>query len=191
MTLEEYVLTYKDAEGNIVVNIADYFERFIKPLDAKFANSSFHTHRTVICCFKDHDDINPSLGTINHRHLKGVKVYHCFGCGKSGTVIRLHQLIQYDYYGRRITDKEAALELCDLYRINATKYRDIKDAGAANGYLDRMRRADEVLDSYTLVEFKDELKRVRTKEGLLLMEKSQLINSAMIKMIATSKKLYD
>lgn len=190
MTLEEYVLTYKDSDGNIVVNIADYFERFIKPLDAKFANSSFHTHRTVICCFKDHDDINPSLGTINHRHLKGVKVYHCFGCGASGTVIRLHQRIQYDYYNRRITDKEAALELCDLYGIDASKYRDIKDAGSANGYLERSRRADELLDSYTLAEFKDDLMKVRTTDNLMLMERGKLINSAMIKMIATSKRLY-
>lgn len=189
MTLEEYVLTYKDSEGNIVVTIADYFERFIKPLDTKFANSSFYTHRTVICCFKDHDDINPSLGTINHRHLKGVKVYHCFGCGASGTVIRLHQRIQYEYFHRRLTDKDAALELCDLYGIDASQYRKIKDAGEANGYLERSRRADELLSAYTLAEFKDDLRAARTAD-VMLMERGQLINSAMIKMIATSKRLY-
>lgn len=191
MTLEEFTLTYKDSDGNIVITIADYFERFVKPLSPKFANSSFHTSRTVICCFKDHDDINPSLGTTNHRHLKGVKVYHCFGCGRTGTVIRLHQLIQHEYHNRRLSDKEAALELCDLFGVDASKYREVKDAGAANGYLARMQRADEVLDEYTLAEFKDELRDIRARDGLMLVERGHLINSAMIKMIATSKRLYD
>jgi len=190
MTLEEYVLTYKDSDGNIVINIADYFERFIKPLDKKFENSSFHTHRTVICCFRDHDDNDPSLGTINHRHLKGVKVYHCFGCGKSGTVIRLHQRIQQEYHNRKLSDTESALELCDLFGVDASKYRSIANKSEKSGYLERSRKADLFVYAYALPEFKDELQTARTAK-VMLMERAKMINSAIVKMTATSKKLYD
>lgn len=190
MTLEEYVLTYKDEGGNIVVTVASYYEKYIKPLSPRFARSSFYSSRLVVCCFKDHEDVNPSLGTTNHRYLNGVKVYHCFGCGASGTVIRLHQRIQKEYYGRTISDTQSALELCQLYGIDAEKYKTQEYEGEQSRYVAKMRKTAELATVYTLKEFSNDLRKVRCSPALTLEQRKKAINSATIKYVATSKKLF-
>ena len=193
MTIEEYVLTFPDKDGNPLINIADYFERYVKPLSKKFSTSSFFEHRTVVCPF--HEDINPSLGTINHKHLKGVKVYHCFGCGASGTVIRMHQRIQYIYHGNRMTDVEAAIDLCNLYGVDTTPL--VTRQYTAN-QLTRMRKMDRLkkLESaYGVREFADELMPIRedtfNKDKMLdldlINQRAEKINNAVIKYMAVKK----
>lgn len=193
MTIEEYVLTYPDENGNPLINIADYFERYVKPLSPKFSTSSFYEHRTVVCPF--HEDTDPSLGTINHRHLKGVRVYHCFGCGASGTVIRMHQRIQYSYHGKRMTDVEAAIDLCKLYGVDTTPL--VTRQYTAN-QLVRMRKLDRLRaleNAYGLRDFAEDLMPVRedtyTSDKMLDMDlinqRAEKINKAVIRYMAEKK----
>lgn len=191
MTLRDFVLTYKGEDGNPLVSIERYYEDYIKPLDLRFKEYSFYTHRTVICCFKGHEDINPSLGTIPHRHLKGVRVFHCFGCGASGDVVRLHQVIQRDYFNRILSDKESALDLCRLYGINAVQYEDIDDASDQAGYLRRLQRISRYSEAYTLRDFEDELMVVRENPDAPLSDKIDYISRALIKQTAVKKGLVD
>ena len=118
MDLIEYVLTYreKQADGTekIVANIPDYYDKVIHNLDPKYMGRSLHVNRTVICPL--HEDNDPSLGLMNHRHLKDVKLYHCFGCNSTGTIIRLHQRIVSKYEKRNITDEESCKELATIYK---------------------------------------------------------------------------
>lgn len=189
MDLKEYVLTYrKEGETTPLVNIADYYETYVKPLNKVFEKASFHSSRTVICCF--HDDINPSLGTINHKYLKGVKIFHCFGCGVSGDVIRMHQRIQEKYHHRRISEDESALELCKLYGIDAEKFKVLQDSGEYSGYVQKQRRISDGLDVYTLADFSSDLLPAREMSRGML-ERLAIANSAIIKMTATKKKLFD
>lgn len=191
MDLREFVLTYKGEDGTPLVSIARYYEDYIKPLDIRFKDYSFDTHRTVICCFKDHEDVNPSLGTIPHRHLKGVRVFHCFGCGASGDVVRLHQRIQRDYFNKILSDKESALDLCRLYGINAVQYEDIIDTSDQSGYARRLQKVSRYSEAYTLRDFEDELMVVREHPEASLEDKVDFIGRAMIKQIAVKKGLVD
>lgn len=191
MTLEEFVLTYKKDDGTPLVTIAEYYERYIKPLDERFAKCSFYSSKLVLCCFKDHNDINPSLGTVNHRYLKGVRIYHCFGCGASGTVIRLHQRIQKEYYNRTLSETESALELCSLFGIDASKYSTLNYEGDQSGFVSRMNRLSSLANVYTIKEFSNDLLSVRQDAELSIEERASKVNSALIKYIATSKKLYN
>lgn len=187
MTLEEYVLTYKDLDGNIVVSVADYYERYVKPLDSRYGNWSFSSGKLVLCCF--HGDINPSMGIIGHKYHKGVQVYHCFGCGASGNVIRMHQRIQKQYYGRTLTDDESALELCQLYGIDATKYKSISKDTDQSNFMRRMLRSQELENVYTLKEFSTDLREARAVSSIE--ERANKINSAIVKYTATTKHLFD
>lgn len=189
MTLEDFVLTYKGDSDTPIITIAEYYERYIKPLSPRFKNSSLLLNNTAICCF--HDDTDPSLGTIKHRTLQGVRVYHCFGCGAVGTVIRMHQRIEKEYHHRDISETESALELCKLWGIDISRYSDITDnTDKKSSYYSKMMRIKSQMGAYTIREYSDELLNARNM-SLELDKKIQIINSANIKMIATKKKLYD
>ena len=191
MTLEEYVLTAKDANGRIIINIADYYERYIKPLDKRFATSSYYKKQLVLCCWKDHNDINPSLGSMKHRFYKDVRLYHCLGCGATGSVIRMHQRIQKEYYDRTITEKESCLELCQLFGVDASAYKEVsEDDGEQANFMDRLRRLDKYKSVYTIKDYADELRSVRANSDISIGEKMRYIARANTKYIATQKKLY-
>ena len=190
MTLEEYVLTAKDKDGRIIINIADYYERFIKPLDSRFGKSSYFSKSTVLCCWKDHTDINPSLGSIKHKFYKGVRLYHCLGCGATGTVIRMHQRIQKEYYDRNITDTESCLELCKLFGVDATEYTKVQDIGDQSNIMDRFRRVENYKGIYTIRDYQEELMEVRLDSSLSSEERAYKVNIANIKYISTKKQLY-
>lgn len=187
-SLEEYILTYtvKNADGEDVplVTIEDYHKRFIQPLDVRFAQWDFYTSSKVLCWFKDHADKNPSMGTVRHKHWKGVKLYHCLGCGATGTVIRLHQRIQKEYYNRTLTDQESALEICKLYGIDASGYEQSETD--QDIYYQQMKSVSELKNEYTIREYSDELLRARqsfAETGDINVLKRGL-NSATVKMVA-------
>lgn len=190
MTLEEYVLTAKDSNGRIIINIADYYERYIKPLDSRFASSSYFSKSTVLCCWKDHTDINPSLGSIKHKFYNGVRLYHCLGCGATGTVIRMHQRIQKEYYNRDITETESCLELCQLFGVDATEYLKVKDIGDQTNLMDRFRRVEKYRGTYTIRDYQSELREIRFDSSLSSEEIAYKVNIANIKYISTKKQLY-
>ena len=190
MTLEEYVLTAKDSEGKIIINIADYYDRYIMPLDNKFRKWSYHTHSTVLCCWKDHNDLNPSLGSINHKFYKGVKLYHCLGCGATGTVIRMHQRIQKEYYNRDITEKQSCIELCELFGVDAKAYLEVKDVGDQTNAMERLRRMNQFKHIYTIRDYTSDLKAAKCNNQDDLKSEASAVNTANIKYIATKKRLY-
>ena len=112
------------------VDVVDYYEDYIRPMEPKFQPYSMVGNKLVLCCFHDHMDLNPSFGYYTKKE-NGIsyKLYHCFGCHKTGNVIRLHQQMQYQYYQKKLTEKEACLELAKLYDINVEDFEDISDDG--------------------------------------------------------------
>lgn len=188
MTLEEYILTYKGitlkGEEGFVCNIADYYDKFIMPLDSKFREYSLNGARLVICPL--HDDHDPSLGLINHRFIKGVKIFHCFGCGASGTVIRLHQLVQHKYNNKKLTEEEACMELANMFNIDISDFNELADDDYEGKYAQAMRRLNHLVnDSYNFSDYELELRQARDSSNMVLSK----CNEAMIKMIASTKLL--
>lgn len=192
MTLEEYILTYKGivstGDEGFVCNIADYYDKYVMQLDSKFRERSLNGSRLVICPL--HDDHDPSLGLINHRFLKGVKIFHCFGCGTSGTVVRLHQLIELKYNNRKLTNEDACKELADMFNIDISSFNELVDDDYEGKYIQAMKRLDSLIkDSYTISDYELELLKARSsndRNAILLKS-----NEALIKMVASTKNLYN
>lgn len=191
-SFEEFVMTYKttDSEGNesILVSIEDYHKRFIKPLDPRFQWDFYNGYKgKVLCWCKNHEDKNPSMGTVPHKHLKGVKLYHCLGCNATGTVVRLHQRIQQEYFGRTITDHESCMELCNLYGIDAKEYEKVETD--QEGYFERYRSIDDLKEEYTIKEYSSDILGARKAFAVSgnLNTLKRTIDSANVKMIATEK----
>lgn len=189
------VLTQRNSNGDIKANIPEYYERFIKPLEKKYENSILTESRKAICPLPDHNDTDPSFGITNHRFFKGVKIYHCFGCGGTGTIIRLHQRMQYKYHNRSITEQESALELAKIFDIDLSKADDVGEDNEkveGNYYMQGSKALSRLKDQYTIRDYQAELRQVRVQRDTLNMfSQTRMINRSIIKMIATGKNLYE
>lgn len=91
------------------ITIPMYFNKYILP-----HNKGFHTideaNNTSICPF--HQETDPSW----HYWVKH-KVFHCFGCGVSGNIIRLHQLTRRAYYGEYLSYEDSINQLIAIYGL--------------------------------------------------------------------------
>ncbi len=181
----DYILTYKDDSGGIVCNLFDYYETYIKPLDPRFQRYSYYSSKLVLCWFKDHSDINPSMGYINDKKRKGVLLYHCFGCGKTGHVVRLHQLIEKQYYGRSLTEVEACRDLAQRYGISLDDFEEADEEDYERKFVQKSKRIDSLRGSYTRQDFSDALLDIRRSGSVNLSD----INREYIKLAATVKGL--
>lgn len=189
MTFEEFVLTYRDENDKIVINVADYYDNFVKPLDTRFKGHTLtRPGDMVLCCFKDHNDINPSLGTMMDKKHKGVILYHCFGCGAVGSVIRMHQRIQKDYFNRVISVKDACIELCELFKVDYSDYFNTDMSSDNAEFYRREKKCLALATAYTIRDYEKDLAEARGIKNESV--KIKAINKANIKYIATSKKLY-
>lgn len=185
MTLVDYILTYK-VDDKIVCNLFDYYENYIKPLDKRFSNHSFYNSKLVLCWFKDHQDINPSMGWIRDRNHTGVKVCHCFGCGWTGNVIRLHQIIQKQYYNKTISERESCEELAKMFGIPLDGF-EVEEEDIIKRHFRKVGKIRNLQNRYSSYDFTSEIRMLRT-EGVVDLDS---VNSECIKLIATNKMLYD
>lgn len=189
------VLTQRNSNGDIKANIPEYYERYIKPLEGKFADSTLTESRKAICPLPDHNDTDPSFGITNHRFFKGVKIYHCFGCGGTGTIVRLHQRIQYKYYNRNITEQESALELAKIFDVDLSKVDDFDDDDEkveGSYYIQGSKALRKLKNQYTVRDYQAELREVRVnRDTMNLNTQMRMINRSIIKMVATGKNLYE
>lgn len=190
MNLQEYVLTYRDANGDIVISVAAYYDRYVKILDKKFENGSLSINKLVLCCFKNHPDTDPSLGLMNNKNHKGVKLYHCFGCNATGDVIRLHQRIQKDYYSKTLSDSEACKELCKMFGVSVPTL-DKLEQDYESSYDRNNRKVLSSLGAYTLKEYSREILAVRQNTDLSMSEIAAKVNKSNIKYISVKKKLVE
>lgn len=185
MLLKEYILTYEE-DGQIVANLFDYYDKYVKLLDKRFEKYSYR-NGLVLCFFRDHNDINPSMGWISSKKYKNVKVCHCFGCGKTYDIVRAHQVLRQQYDGISLTEQEACYEIADLFNINLEDFDEVsEDEDLEISYLRGLRLVDKLSKHYTVREFSEVLLNQR-KSGKVDLG---VVNDECVKMIATEKKLY-
>ena len=114
MTLTEYILEN--------VSLFDYYDNFITTLDDRFKEYSYNNSKLVLCYFKDHEDINPSMGWIHDKHNRDIKVCHCFGCGRTANVVRLHQMLCSQWLNKELTEKDACYDLAQLFGVSLDEF---------------------------------------------------------------------
>jgi len=83
------------------ISVLEYYNKYIVPLNKKFLQMS-ESRVTSLCPF--HKDTDPSF-----HYWKKKNIFHCFGCGVGGNVVRLHQLVRQTYYNENV-DKQKAIE---------------------------------------------------------------------------------
>lgn len=180
-TLEEHVIEHPKA------SIAYYYDNFVKPLDSRFKQSSLELNRTVICPL--HDDTDPSMGVINHRHKKDVKIFNCFGCGARGTIVRLHQRVSRKYLKKILTDEESAEELCKILDIDKSEFNIIDEDIPQSYYMRNLASISSNEKRYTIREYQKDILTARKSRDLdTILSK---LDSSNVKLIATRKQLYD
>lgn len=91
------------------VLIEDYYNKYVFPMKNGLLPLS-DLNMKSICPF--HKENDPSF-----HYWKSRKRFHCFGCGVSGNVVRLHVLTQKVFYNRTITHDEAINELIGIYNL--------------------------------------------------------------------------
>jgi DNA primase len=189
LTFKDYVISYQVGD-KIVANLYDYYEVFIKNLDERFKQYSYYNQNLVLCYFKDHADVNPSMGWIKHKYLKGVKVCHCFGCGKTADVVRLHQILSKQYLDKELTENEACYEICNMFDIPTADFEEITDEDLEKHYIRNLNRIEKLKTHYTIREFSQSILNLREESTMGNVDLKKL-NSECVKMIATVKQLYD
>lgn len=192
MKLKTFVLTYKgkklDGSEGIVANIPDYYNLYIAKYDTKYSEYKLGASRLAICPL--HNDTDPSFGLINHRFLKEVKVFHCFGCGKSGDIVKLHQLIMSKFEHKELSEDEACRGIAKLFGIPIDDFEDIADDDYKTQFEASVRRMNTLRDVYTKRDFENEVTGILKRSQGTDLDLNTL-NSACVRMIATSKKLYE
>ncbi len=91
------------------IGIVDYYNKHIVPLHKKFMPMS-DSRLTCLCPF--HKDTDPSF-----HFWKKKLIFHCFGCGVGGNVIRLHQLTRQVYFSEQLDKLKVAESLARLHGI--------------------------------------------------------------------------
>lgn len=191
MTIEDYVLTYRNEEGKVVANPEDYYDMIIGPQEPKYGRHSMTDGGQVVCPF--HDDINPSMGTMKDRNKPGVKLFHCFGCGKTGNVIKMHQLTLSRFMHKEMSSEDAAYELASIFQIPVADFDTVAEEDYEKRYMRNMRRIQELeRNSYTKTDFSDDIIAIKLdaqKNGEI--PNLDVVGSPCVKMIATVKQLYN
>lgn len=115
MDIARQVVTKRNDNNEIIATVRDYYDRYVHPISSKFRTKSLTKDKLVICPF--HDDNDPSLGLIKDKQDREVEVFHCFGCGASGDIVRMHRRVEYLTKKRNITIEASAREVAEIYNI--------------------------------------------------------------------------
>ena len=92
--------------------IVDYYIKYVIPFNNK---RYFVKSNTKMVC-PLHDDHDPSLSV--QTHSDGSETFKCFGCGKYGDIVSLHQGVVKRWKGYSIDREDARQELCKIFGID-------------------------------------------------------------------------
>lgn len=115
MDLQRQVTTSRDSSGKLLATVETYYNKFVHSLGGKYLNNSFSKDKMCICPF--HDDNDASLGLINDKIDKDVRIFHCFGCGASGDIVQFHRRFIYKTEKRSISVETASREVATIFGI--------------------------------------------------------------------------
>lgn len=110
------IVEYSDNTKKVIelVNLADYYNTFIVPKGRIFKPVMDGRSVNGICPF--HKDTDPSF------HVwKSKNIFHCFGCGYSGDVVKVHRQLVFNYERRKLSLEESVKELAMHYNIELTE----------------------------------------------------------------------
>lgn len=120
------------------VEISEYLTEVANEFDIGINNK-------IRCPLPDHDDSTPSFFFDD-----GKQVFKCFGCGKGGTVVELHQIMS------NKSKREAIEDLCRIYQIELSIIANYKKQKVSKGkdFFDKLRTKSR--DKKSVLQTKEE-----------------------------------
>lgn len=189
MDIKTKILTSKDSEGNVICTVRNYYDKYIRPREQRYKRRSFQESRTVVCCF--HEDTDPSLGIMKNRFNKDIELYHCFGCGVTGDVIKMHQETMQNYEGRKINQSQACKELGELYGIDLSNLEEVSaEEEEGNPTVKRNREIQKLLKAYTVRDYEEALFKGRL-EGKKGEEMLEMLTLETLKLTVSKKQMVE
>lgn len=91
------------------VHLVEYYNSQIVPLHKKYRPMS-EEKNTGLCPF--HEDTDPSL-----HYWKKNGIFHCFGCGFGGDVVRTHMRLRIQHFGEKISIEVAVQQLATIFGV--------------------------------------------------------------------------
>lgn len=152
------------------ISIVEYYNRFAVPLANKFYALS-PGRKAGLCPFHDETDASFHFWEEN-------KMYHCFGCGRSGNIVKMHQEFEWIHHQRGIDKQQAMRELAQLFGIVLDEEDSIDDDGLTVFQRARKSLTDKSLyikgnDEFSLAKFRQLNNMLR---GLNVKEQAKVQN---------------
>ena len=170
------------------INIVDYYNTRITKLDNKYRRGISATE-TGLCPF--HGDRDPSLGIMKDKTNKKIQLYHCFGCGAAGNVIKMHMhMLNKGYYrgsssiiqsnGAFYTYEEA---LEDLAKSEGIEYSEVtlnNEQDINNEFVKRRIEITKCMSKYTIRDLEREMLNIRLT-GISNINRKIAINRSLVR----------
>lgn len=128
--------------------IIKYYEKVVIPINPK----RYHTKSDKMMVCPLHDDHDPSMGVI-HSAKKG-EIFHCFGCGRWGNVVELHQGVSKRLKGKYLSYNESLRDLCRLFNINYSEIEDLEDRESSDSEVRQELALEEAISRFDISDFK-------------------------------------
>lgn len=175
---------------DLKVPISVYYDTYVRPLDKKrFFRGGLSTNSMTICPF--HHDTDPSFGLMKDKFNPNILLYHCFGCGAIGDLVRMHQLIEFQYHGRDLSENEVIMDLASKFpEIDLNEVVIVEDDES----FARLRRGLIAVqgsqDRYTIRDYQQDILNIRKKQFHADIEEvARGVQSACLKYLVTEKNL--
>lgn len=191
-TLEELVLE--------AINIENYYEKFVAEIEIfednraiKKYKAGFNNKKKALCPLPDHMDRDPSFGFMRDKKNSKIQLYHCFGCGAVGNVIRLHQILINcgklkfpDTTQAKISYLEATKDLAKRLGISE---RDAVERSINTNevYYQKQLALQKCKESYTIRDFQNEMLKLRMG-NYNSQNKKILANRALVRLLKNNKE---
>jgi hypothetical protein len=172
------------------VPIPVYYDHYIIPLDRKrFFRGGLTINSMTICPL--HKDSDPSFGLMKDKFNPKIMLYHCFGCGSVGDLVRLHQRIEYQYHNRDLSENETILDLAKIFpEIDLSEVVLIDESESFASFRRGLVAIEQSQSRYTLRDYQEDLKVVRRKQFHAdPSEVARAVQSATLKYLVTEKDL--
>ena len=129
--------------------IIKYYEKVVIPMNPK----RYHTKSDKMMVCPLHDDHDPSMGVIHSS--KNGEIFHCFGCGRWGNVVDLHQGVTKRLKSRYISYDKSLRVLCRLFNVNYDLVKDMEDKENRDSDIKREIALDEAISRFDISDFKE------------------------------------
>lgn len=129
--------------------ILEYYRKVVVPMNPK---RYFEKGNSLVVC-PLHDDHDPSLGIIHSS--KDGEIFHCFGCGRWGNVVELHQGVMRRLRGRRLSYEESLRELCSLFSVDYSRVAEEAEKDKKNSENRSEWAIEEAISRFDISDFRE------------------------------------